>query len=315
MRTITLITFSVLMVILVATGCTKDERQSPVANPNAQASVKITKQLLAFRNNLKLKNGSSLPVDSATWYLEGLLNLENANNTHEFHGLTFFKDTIVLFTSGSEITLSELNEAYSFLTNKLNVVAQSQTIPDFAYNAIDISIISNGYKNGETLIVMDFGGGSRTVGNYTAFGETDYWVWGMEFGKCGAYSGQGGFSDAAKELNYKFNHPVALPEPGYYTDIVDTVAKGYEFPDTLNPGPYCEYKIFWFDASFYYSQPCISPNELNYYLSTMPFIIDAKRPNNMSYIDVYVTSVYILTTPTIYWHSYTLHYGIFHQYD
>jgi len=312
MRTIKQFTIALLMVMLAVTSCKKDEQQSTDANSDAQMSRKTTKQLLAFRDQLKLKNGSSLPVDSATWYLEGLLNLENANNNHQFDGLTFYYDTLVMYTAGGSLSLAELNEAYAYFTNKLNALAQTQTIPEFAFNSVDITINTSGLKNGETELVIGAGWGSNTVGNYAAFGPTDYWKWGMGGGKCDSYTGQGGTSDAAQQLNYKFNHPVALPEPGYYTGVVSATAWGDEFPDINNPGPYCDYKIFWFEGT---SNPCLSPTELNYYLSTFPDIIGAKRPDNKTFISVSVVAILVTGGQTKKCHWYGLEYGTFQQYN
>jgi hypothetical protein len=278
-------------------------------------SGKTTKQLLAFRDQLKLKNSSSLPVDSATWYLEGLLNLEKANNNHQFDGLTFYYDTLVMYTAGSTLTMAELNEAYGYFTNKLNALAQSQSIPDFAFNAVDITIRTSGLKNGETELVIGAGWGSNTVGNYAAFGPTDYWKWGMGGGKCDSYTGQGGTSDAAQQLNYKFNHPIALPEPGYYTDVVSEVVWGGSFPDVNNPGPYCDCKVFYYDATNTGIWPCLAPDELNYYLSVFPSIVSAKNLENKSYVDVYVQAVFFPNGQSEYFHRYTLRYGDWHQYN
>lgn len=50
----------------------------------------ITAKLLAFKANLQLKSNSSIAVDSAEWYLEGLLNFEKANNYHAFGDLELF---------------------------------------------------------------------------------------------------------------------------------------------------------------------------------------------------------------------------------
>ncbi len=309
------LTLSLVLITLGILGCNKDEVTKPDNNNDLKASIKITQQLLSFREKLKLKSGSSLPTDSATWYLEGVLNFENANNNHQFDGLEFFYDTLVIYNSGSSFTLPELSNAFVYFSNKLELIAQSQTISNFAFNAIDISITPSGLKNGETKIAMVVGAGSNAVGIYTAFGSTDYWVWGFEGGKCGAYAGQGGTSDAAKQLKYKFNHPLALPTPGYYTDIESIVAYGPDFPDVNNPGPYCDYKIFYFDATNTGIWPCLAPDELNYYLSTMPYIINAKRPGTKAFINVDVMALFWLNYTSEYQHWYTLNYGYFQQYD
>lgn len=282
-----------------------------MSNPDAQMSAKITNQLLSFSSHLKMKSGGIMQLDSATWYLEGLLNLEKANNNHQFEGLNFFYDTIVMYTSGNSLTMDELNTIYTYLNSKLDLIIQTQNGVNFAFDAIDISYTNEGLKNGEILLLMGVGGGPNTIGNYVAFGSTDYWVWGLQGGKCGAYAGQGGLSDAAQQLNYKFNHSLAIYEPGFFTDIEHRYAYGDEYPDSNNPGPYCDYKIFMFDSGNTGIWPCLSPTELNFYLSTLPFIINDKRPEGKSYINVSVTAYFAANYTNIYSHVYYLQYGIF----
>ena len=297
------------MVSILMTGCKKDETQYQQEKSDAIKSKKTTEQLLAFREKLKLKNGASLPIDSANWYLEGLLNYEQANNNHQFDGLQFFYDTLLMYTSGSELTMTELNEAHSYFTNKLTEIAQAQNITDFAFDAVDLSIITSGLKNGETQLIMVVGGGSNTVGYYTAFGPTDYWIWGMQGGKCGGFTG-GGLSDAAQELNYKFGHPLAVPA-GYLTGLFYVFADGTEFPDVANPGPYCDYKIFYFNAGNTGIWPCLDPIELNYYLSKMPEIIAAKKPAGKTFAYANAYSRFYPNGNNVYYHEYRLWYGDF----
>ena len=301
--------------MLVVTSCKKDENQNLAATTDAQAGTKTTKQLLAFRDNLKLKSSGSLPTDSATWYLEGLLNYENANNDHQFDGLEFFKDSIIITTLGNSLSLNELNEAYLRFTNKLNLISQTKNDSNFTFDAISLTYEPSGLKNGEAKFAMVVSGGLNIVGAYLAFGPTDYWVWGLSLGKCGPYSG--GTSNAALELEYRFNHPViGIPsESGYYTEVETVYASGQEYPDPNNPGPYCDYKIFYFDAGNTGIWPCISPTELNYYLSTFSYVMNDKKPPLKTFINVSVDALFFPNYTNIYFYYYNLHYGIFHPHS
>ena len=318
MRIIKHLSLALLLVGLTFAGCKKDNQLNPATKSDGQSMSKTTKQLLAFRNNLMLKSGGSMPMDSATWYLEGLLNYENANNDHQFDGLEFFHDTLLMSCTGSSLSMAELNDAYDYLTAKINSIAQTQSIPDFAFDAIDISIEKSGLNNSETKVTMALGGGSAEIGGYVAFGITDYWNWGLGGGKCDVYAGQGGNSDAAQQLNYKFNHPMGMPRPGYFTDIIPIDANYWEYPDPSNPGPYCDNKIFHFNAGNTGIWPCLAPNELNYYLSTLSYIIINEKPTEplgLSYSNVSVTAWFPPDFTNNYFHVYTLRYGIFHQPD
>jgi len=319
MRNIKHLTLVLLIVTLTFGGCKKDGKINPVNKPGTQLQSKTTKQLLSFREHLKMKSGEALPVDSATWYLEGLLNLENANNNHQFDGLEFYHDTLIVNTAGNSLSAAELNGAYEHFTEEINLIAQAQNISNFEFDAIDISLTKNELQTNEIQIAMAIAGGPNTttiINNYVPFGVTDFWSWGFGYGKCGDYGGQGGASDAAQQLNYKFNHPIALGRPGYYTDIVAVYAIGDEYLDASNPGPYCDYKIFFYDATYTGIWPCLAPNELNYYLSTLPYIINDKKPEEpagLSYKNVSVQAVFYPDGTSVYFHYYTLNYGIFHE--
>ena len=309
MSTIKQLSLSLLIVLMVITSCKKEDVKNQSDLSDKQKMDNTTSRLLAFSEQLKLKSGASLPFDSANWYLEGLLNYEQANNNHQFDGLQFYYDTLVMYTSGTELTMTELNDAHTYFTNKLAEIAQAQNITDFAFDAVDITISTSGFKNGETQLAMVVGGGSNTVGIYTAFGTTDHWIWGMQGGKCDGYTG-GGFSDAAQQLNYKFTHPVAVPV-GYFTGLFYVPTDGTEVPDPTNPGPYCDYKIFYFDAGNTGIWPCLGPEELNYYLAKMPEIISAKKPAGKSFAYANATSMFFPNGGNRYYHEYKLWYGDF----
>ena len=68
------LTLSLVLITLGITGCKKDDIQNSDSKTDVKASLKTTQQLLSFREQMNLKSSSSLPADSATWYLEGLLN-------------------------------------------------------------------------------------------------------------------------------------------------------------------------------------------------------------------------------------------------
>jgi hypothetical protein len=314
MKTIKHLSFALMLASLLFTACKKEEQRYPIIDSNPGLSSKITKQLLNFRNNLKMKSGGELPDDSAVWYLEGLLNYEHANNNHQISGLELFHDTLVLYSSGNSLSFAELNQAYAYFTSKLNAYTLMRNNPDFVYDAVDIAISTSGLKNGATTLTMTAGGGLNTVGIYIAFGPTDYWVWGMQGGKCGPYAGQGGLSDAAQELNYRFTHPWAVNN-GYFTNLAPVYADGSEFPDPANPGPYCDTKIFYFNAGNSGIWPCLGPVELNYYLAKMPEIIQAKNPEGKRFACADADAILIPNSTNIYWHRYTLYYGDFTIYN
>ena len=76
--------------------------------------------------------------------------------------------------------------------------------------------------------------------------------------------------------------------------------------------------IFWASGPGYNppSEPCLSPLELNYYLSKFEFIKNNCKPNGKTFKNVEVNGTFGLQINT--WeriHYYTLYYGIFNQYN
>lgn len=303
--------------MLAFTGCKKDEQQSSVKKTDSQIDAKIAKQLLAFHEQLNLKSGGSLQTDSAIWYLEGLLNFENANNDHHIINLTFNYDSIVVYTGGSTISIETLNSVYLYFTNRLNQISGAFIDSSYRFDLIDLSTSKNGLKNGETVIKMIAPAGLNLIGDYFAFENEDYWIWGWDLGKCGSYSGNNIGTDAADKLQQRFNSPINLLVDGYFTSVGDVEAWPWEsvYSDLNYPGS-------WYPSMIFYAagsgpnpplEPCLSPADLNYYLSKFDFIKNNCKPAGKTFKNVEVIDTYGLGVQ--YWervHYYKLFYGIFH---
>jgi len=301
-----------LLALVLFFGCQKEKPESTQGLALVNTSA-VTKRLIAFKQNLQSKSNEVLAADSAEWYLEGLLNLELANNTHEFGDVDFFHDTIALTVTDGQISFDELNMLYTNIDAWAEALQQQSGNEDYTFDIVDLNIETTGLKSGtQNLIVTLSGGGLGTGLNYTPFGTTDYWYWGYGLGKCGEYSGYTG-KDASTELQRKFRNPIAVPGAGYYTDVVRIdVVPGFdtEFDDPEN-APY--------DGTMLYSQggtnnefdQCLSPDDLNYYLSKFDFIRNTKNPPNKQYKTVEV--IYTDSPGVEYWlhiHIYKLYYGV-----
>jgi hypothetical protein len=281
-------------------------------NIGTQKSEKITKQLIEFGKQLKLKNNGSVEIDSATWYLEGLMNYENANNNHNHNNLDFYHDSIVVYTSGESITLNELNNAYIYFTNKLTQILVDKNDTSYKCDLIDIQIKPTGLKNGETTIKIMTSMGSLPIGfNYT-FGPNDYWKWGWKLGRCDIYNGLNIGKDATDQLELRMN-AVAYTQPGYFTEVVElTIYPGSEYFDPNYPGTWVPYMMFFASGSGINppEEPCLSPLELNYYLDKFAFIKIYNQPPTKIFKSVNV--YYDYTVGTNSWtrvHAYSINYG------
>ena len=294
-------------------SCQKDKAEIKDESIKSEVS-KITRQLQIFKQNLQLKSGETLPADSAEWYLEGLLNYEQANNDHIFGDVDFYHDTLTVNVTNGQISLDQLSILYSTI-NALAVTIKQQTgNENYTFDIIDLKLESTGLKSGAQELIVSFSGGILGSGlNYVPFGSTDYWYWGFGMGKCDEYTGQYIGRDATTELQRKFRNPIAVPGPGYFVsnETIQVMAGvDPEFDDFFN-APYDGYMIFSQSGLNPDFDQCLSPDDLNYYLSKFDFIRNTKRPVGKQYKTVNVN--YTISTSLGRWlhvHYYILYYGV-----
>ncbi len=302
----------ILMGAITITSCQKEKAEIKDEKANKEVS-KITKQLQTFKQNLQSKSGETMAADSAEWYLEGLLNLEQAYNDLNFGDVDFYHNTLTVTVTDGQISLNELNNLYTTINAWAADIQQQSGNEDYTFDIVDLIIEETGLKSGEKNLVVTLSGGLPSIGlNYYPFGTTDYWYWGYGLGKCGGFSGSTG-KDASTELQRKFRNPIAVPGPGYYTDVVRIdVVPGFdtEFDDPEN-APYAGTMLYSQGGTNNEFDQCLSPNDLNYYLSKFDFIRNTKNPPNKQYKTVEVINT---DSPGIgYWlhiHIYKLYYGV-----
>jgi hypothetical protein len=75
--------YYLMLLVLVGlfSSCNKGIKEIPDQNSSNQTNAIISK-ILKFRADLNYKSPVTLTNDSVEWYLEALLNFENANNDH-----------------------------------------------------------------------------------------------------------------------------------------------------------------------------------------------------------------------------------------
>jgi len=295
-----------LLALLLVTSC-KKESSTPVT---PDKTSKTTQQLLSFKQHLLAKSGATMDADSAEWYLEGLLNFEQANNNHLFGQVDFYHDTLLLSVNNGQVSLSDLNALYTAINNWAGLLQQSSGNPNFAFDVVDLSLEPNGLKSGAENMLATLSGGILGTGlNYVPFGPEDYWYWGFGLGKCDNFSGYLG-QDATTQLQYKFRNPIAVLAPGYFVSVQFTTSYWYEFPDDNNP--YGNYMQFYASGNSPSpaEEPCLSPDELNYYLGKFDYIRMAKAIPGLSYKTVEVIPDWGLGQGWSRFHDYKLYYGI-----
>jgi hypothetical protein len=298
-----------LLCAFAFTSCQKDKAEIKDESTNSEVA-KITRQLQIFKQNLQSKSGETMPADSAEWYLEGLLNYEQANNSHVFSDVDFYHDTLTVTVTDGQINLDELNNLYNSIDAWAETIKQQSGNDDFTYDIVDLNLITTGLKSGTQNILVSLSGGIIGSGlNYIPFGTTDYWYWGKSLGKCGAFTGLYEGRDATTELQRKFRNPIAFPGAGYFTSVQFVYAMFYDFPDDNNP--FGLYMLFYASGNGETPpyEPCLSPEELNYYLSKFDYIKSVKQIPGKTYKTVEVVEDYGGGYGWEYLHDYKLYYG------
>lgn len=290
------------------TSCKKESDNASVNNTQDQT----TQKLIEFKNKLNSKDVNSISIENATWYLEGLLNYEKANNEHNMADLTYNYDTISYIVTSETFSYEQLETVYLNLNKILNHYIQ--LAPNAKYDLIDLSIVKA--SNEVKVIMISSAGVVAGKYQYQIFGSTDYWVWGWNLGKCGSYCGNNTGADAADQLKYRFNNPLNKPYiPGYYTNVEMKTIRFDTYPDQNYSGTFNHYMMFWASGpgsgpgSY---APCISPDELNYYLSKFDYIKDLNCPTGKKFKSANV--IEDISCGLDYWdraHDYQLYYGTF----
>lgn len=305
---------SLALLFLILFSCQKNHE--PLNSENAAQYSEITMKLLDFEASLKLKSSETIPIDEAQWYLEGLLNLQKANNSHIFRDIVFFNDTIYIEIEDGRIALDKLNEAFSILKGIITGYEDLVDDPDYKADIIDLNF--DVLDNQNASISMGTSFGINLVGNYMAFGSEDYWYWGWLYGKCGSYEGlYFGERDAATELQRRFNGGYSVPY-GYYVHV--TTAGNIMGDDPLlgddpqNPAYPTRKKMMFYQQEHYnYPMQCLDPDELNYYLSKFDYIADVFKPATPAGLQVGRVQVDATTIPSGQYparlHLYTIRYG------
>ncbi len=297
--------FIVLAVLAVAaTSCKKDENEAM-----AEKTIKdpIAAKLLDFKQTIQSENKEVVlyNLEEAEWNLEGLLNLEEANNEHNWYGLEFESRTYEVPVSNGQISSNDLNQAYENFLSEINIILAEDE--NFRGNLVNIEIEENQMKDGTATIGMTYSfGSSVNIYNYIQFGPNEYWSSEFHGGECGSnpITSPNG---APEWLEYKFNRPLSTGQSGYFTDPETVQIMGEESPiSTQNPAYPDREHIIYYDLGH---PVCLSPAELNFYLNKFDYIMQLYAPTSKSFISVEIMPETLATTVGyVYW----MDYGIFH---
>lgn len=271
--------------LLVLNACKKDDMPNKTAEVYWTAEdVRIQNSILNFQSKIKnnsFKNGESIKIDSALWYLEALLNFNYSTPDSSFVNLTV--DTSFIFelpTNNEEVDFNDLvSAAFAMEDHILSFYEQMPEAIKFII-ATDVKIKETDTKLGGLTLTITTGYGSEYIDNpacYPPFGEYDYWKWGaswMDFGGyCdGPYVGQDEDSDAAEEIEKKINSPrcigTDIGHPYYIAEVytVHILPEAYPNPDDDGLDNYQDFLLYNGYTGINVPNICIPPEDMNFYL-------------------------------------------------
>ena len=299
---------TLLLIPLFFVACDKEEET--IADKNAPSAIE--QKIINFKAELTSNSREEITytLEEAEWNLEALLNYEEANNEHNCNSLQFEMDVYQVPVTNGSISNSDLLDAYNHFLKIIETTTQDETI--FS-DLVDLSIVKPDSKDGEANIEMNYSFGIAVPLDYTLFQSGEDWKIGREWGSCGNNSSTEN-SDAEKQLEYRFNHPISSGAAGYFTDVnvIDPPAIGAHFDeDQNNPGyPYRKYPI----CDNCSSDDCIMYDELNYYLSKFDYIVEERNPGAKTYhsVDIQTDLITGDGKPGNWMHLYYIYYGDFH---
>ncbi len=300
------LTFTVVSVfgMLVFFGCSKEEaqnkeKQESVFQPS-EKDLQIEGKILEFqttvdyaRANPNLKSGGDdLTLDETIWNIEALANYNYANASAEIEDYVGETAEIEVPLTDGKVSIADAVVAYDQMIVILDEHYEQVEGTEKHLVLADVTLKEIEGKTATFSITSGIGkGGSWNP--FGDFGTTDYWTWGMLYGKCDG-SGQGVGSDAAEQIQTKMNARISLPNGHkYFVDIsvvyVDGASNDLVFdPDGEDPvvcescmtnpnDPFAndnmyDYFIFRNHSSLPNFHDCLVPNEMNFYMDGMETI-------------------------------------------
>ena len=292
----------------------KKEKDTPGNNNQAFASVMpqsdYIASLIEFRNKIdagNLKTGETITISEAVGLMEGTLNLEYGSASYAFENAyrTSFDVEVELNNSGTiDVTeaISKYDDALDQIKSFYGTISASQK------QLIGVDAILKETLAQKIIVTFKPSVGTPPIGVMN-FGSTDYWEWGFGNGKCGGYENPVYMGrDAATEIEKKVLARKGVPTGGYvYIDFwsptFDILADQYLNPNDLTPGDNIrDYLMYGNWDNLPNFNTCISPSDMNFYLTGTESVINQNKPTGKVLFDVEVIGDIALTSPDFYHH-------------
>ena len=309
-------------ILAIAAGifysCNKSEEAVTSAENNnvnpqmSQEDIRVMNKIINFKKkmdfikaNPNIKSGESKSVDSAVWYLEAATNFYYVDSDFDEYGLSIDSIIIEIPKTNGEISLNDIQVAYS---NIINTLQTQLSAPNGEQKVLVISDVAlKDENNDKVTLKVSNGIGTTSNISYINFGD---WYWGMDLGKC---DGTNVGTDATDIFTSYANFHIrsSHQQNGYFTDITSIIeVYPQDYPTTGNPFGYGHYKLFCSENS----SACLTEAAMNYYYNYIWEIIEDENPQPSVYeIQSAICRWDIcVCIPGLYVHILDLKYGIWH---
>jgi len=284
----------IIMIAAIIVSCAKQEQtELNSSSPEiyqSTADMLIENKIKAFKGKLEyirenptFKSGETMTVDSAVWYLTASFNYTFARAGSDFAYIISDSAKITIPTTGEELLQENLPAIYQQFLDSLS--SKYHAIQSENKKLIMVNlVIGESTENGTAVTLHSATGEGIPTYIYGLFGLTDYWYWGYYLGKCGDFVGLNEGEDATTQLQYRINNPNITYPPGTYF-IPDQTNTGWIYPwyeeeyeDENSPNGV--YRLFFDDATYPPNEePCIPPDDMNYYLyEGVDYIMEYNKP-------------------------------------
>ena len=287
--------------------CTKQPSEV-VQNENnsLDRTTFIEKNILNFKDKVNLfgenpglKLSDPMHIDSCIWYVESTLNYTYADIENERDTMYFDSCFIDIDLINGRVEISEAVAAYGKFEDTLSAQYNEINESNEHFVLADIFVTTSSSSEATLCMLSVFIAGGAI--NTMSFNSTyDYWWYGQAAACSGGYcggpnNGQDTCDDAAEQIERKVRYRAAVPSGRYYSINDFTVFVRYDLVrefgvpspnyyqcDLTNPNDttendnYYDYLIYRSYDFLPNPHGCLSPNEMNWYLNKMEYIINTK---------------------------------------
>ncbi|MCO6481804.1 MAG: hypothetical protein J5I62_03315 [Flavobacteriales bacterium] len=224
-----------LMMIFGLSSCQKEEIANSQASPAPE--VNVTPRVISFINLAERGSGSregeSLTVDSAVWYIEAALNLSYTNIAQKYTDQTEDSIIVTIPVVDGHVLVGEAGDMFLTLGQQINVanvegtshVSIVDVVPSVEGNSLRLStvyLICSGYDRGTPN---------------TNYGPNDHWWWmniesDPQYCNCQDNTIWGACAD--RQIRNRVNYAINGGYYQYYTDVETWEVDHWGYDDPSN---------------------------------------------------------------------------------